>query len=238
MLKFVLQHMFYIAMLWGSALKVQAEQLALVFPPMTGNVVDSAQMLDSQATVRLAKMLQAHEQATGERVVLVTVVDLQGTTIEDYGSRLGSAWGLGSQGRDNSALLIVDRDKRRVLIEVGAALDDRLTEAQSSLIINMLIAPEFNRSRFATGIERGARAMVMALGGHVPDEPEPSTEFSVYDVQASSDVAWQIAGGLIVGVLLIVFVCLRRAVLVCAASREGAASGKGRFGGGGASGNW
>lgn len=237
MLKFVLQHVFYAVVLWGVVLKAQAEQVALVFPPMTGNVVDSAQMLDSQATVRLAKMLQAHEQATGERVVLVTVVDLQGTTLADYGSRLGSAWGLGSNGRDDSALLIVVRDKRSVLIEAGSALDDRLTDAQASLIINMLILPEFNRSRFATGIERGARAMVMALGGHVPEEPEPSTEFSVYDVQASSDVAWQIAGGLIVVVLLIVFACLRRAVLVCASSREGSANGNRRFGGG-ASGNW
>ncbi len=237
MLKFVLQHMFYAAMLWGVAFKSQAEQVALVFPPMTGNVVDSAQMLDSQATVRLAKMLQAHEQATGERVVLVTVVDLQGTTLEDYGSRLGSAWKLGSKGRDNSALLIVARDKRSVLIEAGSALDDRLTDAQASLIINMLITPEFNRSRFATGIERGARAMIMALGGHVPDEPEPSAEFSVYDVQAHSDVAWQIAGGLIVAVLLVVFACLRRAVSVCASSRDGLANDSRRFGGG-ASGNW
>ncbi|WP_122314567.1 YgcG family protein [Pseudomonas cichorii] len=221
-------------MLWGSALKVQAEQLALVFPPMTGNVVDSAQMLDSQATVRLAKMLQAHEQATGERVVLVTVVDLQGTSLEDYGSRLGSAWGLGSKGRDNSALLVVVRDKRKVLIEAGSALEARLTEAQASLIIDMLIAPEFERSRFATGIERGARAILMALGGHVPDEPEPASEPDAFDVQASNDVAWQIAGGLIVAVLLIVFVCLRRAVLVCA----GSTGSKDRFAGGGASGNW
>lgn len=236
-MKFVLQLMLFMAISSGGILKVQAEPPALVFPPMTGSVVDSAQMLDSQATVRLTKMLQSHERATGERVVLVTVADLQGTTIEDYGSRLGSAWGLGSQGKSNSALLVVGREKRRVLIEAGSALEDRLTDAQTSLIINMLIAPEFNRGRFSAGIERGAQAIVIALGGHVPDEPELSAELTTSDVNVGNDVAWQIAGGLVVAVLFIVFVCLRGDAFV---RRTGLCKGTGSAGrfGGGASGNW
>ncbi|MFJ4142305.1 TPM domain-containing protein [Pseudomonas sp. NPDC089734] len=222
----------------GGVLRVQAEPPALVFPPMTGSVVDSAQMLDSQATVRLTKMLQNHEQATGERIVVVTVADLQGATIEDYGARLGSAWGLGSEGKSTSVLMVVGREKRKILIEAGSALQERLTDAQASLIINMLIAPEFNRGRFSAGIERGAQAVVIALGGHVPEEPELSAELSTYDTQVGNDVAWQIAGGLVVVVLLIVFVCLRGTAVVRRTDAcRGTAGSGGKFGGG-ASGNW
>ncbi len=84
-MKSVSQWMLYVVMLLGGGLRAEAEPTALVFPPMTGSVVDAAQMLDSQTTVRLARLLRAHEQATGERVVVVTLADLQGTSIEEFG---------------------------------------------------------------------------------------------------------------------------------------------------------
>ena len=214
----------------------RAEAPALVFPPMTGSVVDAAQMLDSHTTVRLARLLRAHEQATGERVVVVTLVDLQGTTIEDFALRLGDAWNLGPRGKQDSALLIVDRDKRKVLIQVGPALAARLTDAQSSLIINMLITPEFDDSRFSSGIERGAQAMLVALGGHVPNYPEPVVDLDVYEPQHVANHAWQLALVLIGVVLLLVVVSVRRGA-PCGAALRGGSSGD-RFGGGGASGNW
>jgi uncharacterized protein len=237
-LKCVLQLILPILLLFGSAASARAEAPALVFPPMTGSVVDAAQMLDSKTTMRLARLLRAHEQATGERVVVVTLVDLQGATIEEFGSQLGDAWNLGRQGRQDSALLIVDREKRKVLIEVGAALAGRLTEAQSSLIINMLINPEFEDARFSSGIERGAQAMLVALGGHVPDYPEPVSDSDVYEPQTDIRHAWQMALVLAGLVLLIVAVSVRRGAPCRAALRGERESDGDRFGGGGASGNW
>jgi uncharacterized protein len=168
----------------------------------------------------------------------VTLVDLQGATIEEFGSQLGDAWNLGQQGRQDSALLIVDREKRKVLIEVGAALAGRLTEAQSSLIINMLINPEFEDARFSSGIERGAQAMLVALGGHVPDYPEPVSDSDVYEPQTEIRHAWQMALVLAGLVLLIVAVSVRRGAPCRAALRGERGSDGDRFGGGGASGNW
>lgn len=227
----------------------RADEPALLFPPMTGSVVDAAQMLDNPTTVRLSNMLGEHEQATGEQIVVVTLVDLQGTTIEDYSARLGKAWDVGRKGPDNGALLIVARDNRKVRIEVGTGLQSRLNEAQSSMIINMLITPEFREGNFATGIERGAQAMVAALGGHVPDDPDPFPD-STY-VGQSGSIVWSLL------LLLLACVALFMAVLAMtnlgrrlrskvgcggtkldpSGSRVIRGSDKG-FGGGGASGNW
>ncbi|MDF2641442.1 MAG: hypothetical protein K0R45_714 [Pseudomonas sp.] len=236
-MKCVLQLILPIAIWLGGAASAWAQAPTLVFPPMTGSVVDAAQMLDSQTSMRLARLLRAHEQATGERVVVVTLTDLQGASIEEFGSQLGDAWNLGQQGKQDSALLIVDRDKRKVLIEVGSALASRLTDAQTSLIINVLIAPEFEDSRFSSGIERGAQAMLVALGGHVPDYPEPVSDASVYEPQTGGEHAWQTVLVLIGMVVLIVAISIRRGE-PCAAARRGKQGGSNRFGGGGASGHW
>ena len=45
-------------------------------------------MLDPATREQLTQTLQAHEKATGEQVVVVTVPDLQGTPIEDFGYQL------------------------------------------------------------------------------------------------------------------------------------------------------
>lgn len=237
-MKSVSQWMLYVVMLLGGVLRAEAEPSALVFPPMTGSVVDAAQMLDSQTTVRLARLLSAHEKATGERVVVVTLADLQGTSIEEFGSRLGETWGLGLHGKDDSVLLVVYRDKRKVFMEVGDALKDRLNDAQASLIIDMLMTPEFDDNRFAIGIERGTRAIIAALGGQIPDYPEPTRQISEYGEQTNNDQVWLIGIVLTLIVLGIVIISVRRGGAT-RSSRDRAADRRGgRFGGGGASGNW
>ena len=157
-------------LLWAGAVLAQQAEL----PALSGRVVDRAELLDNQAEARLTGMLAAHEQATGEQLVVVTVADLGGRSIEEFGVALGRAWGIGQKDEDNGALLIVARDERRIRIEVGYGLEDRLTDAQASVIINRIIAPAFQRGDFAAGISEGAAAMISVLGGDpLPAELRP-----------------------------------------------------------------
>ena len=55
------------------------------FPELTGRVVDNADLLDAQTERELTEMLAAHEQATTNQVVVVTLNNLQGQVIEDFG---------------------------------------------------------------------------------------------------------------------------------------------------------
>jgi uncharacterized protein len=135
------------------------------FPELTGRVVDRAEMLAPEVEARLTQMLQAHEQASTEQVVVVTLPNLQGFAIEDYGYQLGRHWGIGQEGEDNGALLIVAEEERKVRIEVGYGLEGRLTDADASVIINRVITPAFKQGDFQAGIFNGASAMVQVLGG-------------------------------------------------------------------------
>ncbi|HAJ91621.1 MAG TPA: methanol dehydrogenase [Gammaproteobacteria bacterium] len=135
------------------------------FPQLAGRVVDQAALLSPAAETRLTEQLAAHEQQTGNQLVVVTLPSLQGNNIEDYGYQLGRHWGIGQKGRDNGALLIVSRDDRKVRIEVGYGLEGSLTDALGSAIIHQRILPQFRQGDFESGIEKGVEAMLNIIDG-------------------------------------------------------------------------
>ena len=142
------------------------------FPELSGRVVDRADMLSPEVEARLTQMLEAHEDASTEQVVVVTLPDLQGYPIEDFGYQLGRHWGIGQEDEDNGALLIVAEEERAIRIEVGYGLEGRLTDAQSAVIINQAISPAFRQGDFQAGIVNGAAAMIQVLGGEPLAAPE------------------------------------------------------------------
>ncbi|WP_019410196.1 TPM domain-containing protein [Pseudomonas psychrophila] len=227
---------------------------ALTFPTLSGRVVDDGQMLDPATRQQLTQQLEAHEKATGEQVVVVTVPNLQGEPIEDFGYQLGRAWGIGKKDENNGALLIVARDDRKLRIEVGYGLEDRLTDAQSSVIINQVITPAFKTGNFSQGIRDGVTAMLQVLGGAPLAEPAyASGQGGENDFMAEHP-----------GVVLLLFLVFIVVVAACqflgicnsgggGGSRSGGfggggfggggggggfRGGGGSFGGGGASGGW
>lgn len=219
------------------------------FPELTGRVVDRADMLSEQVEANLVQMLEAHEQATTEQVVVVTLPDLQGYAIEDYGYQLGRHWGIGQEGEDNGALLIVAEEERRIRIEVGYGMEGRLTDAASATIINQIITPAFKEGEFASGIANGAVAMVKVLGGEPLAFPERRRSDAAQDKPHPA-----------LGILFFIIVLLaffgsgrrgRSAILAGALlgglggggrggglGGGGFGGGGGGFGGGGASGGW
>ncbi|MGH8385721.1 MAG: TPM domain-containing protein [Pseudomonas sp.] len=218
-------------LLWVFALAVQAE---LKFPALSGRVVDNAQMIEPAVREQLTQQLQAHEKATGEQLVVVTLPDLQGTDIADFGYQLGRHWGIGQKDKNNGALLIVARDERKLRIEVGYGLEDRLTDAQSSVIIHQVITPAFKTGNFSKGISDGVAAMLVVLGGNPLDEPS-----TVYDSNGDpgDDFVSQHPGLFVFLVLLFiltVFVCQMLGILPAGRGGSGGSGGSGGgFGGGG-----
>jgi uncharacterized protein len=121
----------------------------------------------------LTETLKAHEEATGNQVVVVTLRSLQGTPIEDYGYQLGRFWGIGRQGKDNGVLLIVAPTERKVRIEVGYGLEGALTDATSRAIIERIMAPAFRSGQFGPGIVAGVGAILEVIsseGGPLPHQ--------------------------------------------------------------------
>ena len=221
-------------------------QAEVSFPPLSGRVVDQAGLLDAATEARLSQLLAAHEQASSDQLVVVTLSDLQGLPIEDFGYQLGRHWGIGQQGKDNGVLLLVARDERKVRIEVGYGLEGTLTDAQTTLIIQQKLLPAFKRGAYAEGISAGVDAILQVLGGQPLAQPAPTA--------ASNGLGTAL---FMLMLIIVVVVILGRLDLVIpfllasGSSRRGGfggggfggggggfGGGGGGFGGGGASGGW
>lgn len=147
------------------ALLLIPAQAALSFPPLTGRVVDDAGILSPQTQEKLNAYLAEHEQQTGNQVVVVTLKDLGGTDIADYGYQLGRAWGIGQSKKNNGALIIVAPNQHSTRIEVGYGLEGDLTDAQSKLIIENAMLPHFRKGDYDGGVLEGTVDVLRTLGG-------------------------------------------------------------------------
>jgi len=128
---------------------------APTFPPLTGRVVDNANLLTPADKAALDAELAALEAKSSDQLVVFTTPSLQGYPIEDFGYQLGRAWGIGQKATNNGALLIIAPNERKVRIEVGRGLEPQLTDLLSSQIIRNTILPRFKRGDFAGGIKAG-----------------------------------------------------------------------------------
>jgi uncharacterized protein len=151
-------------LLVGSALA------AIKLPALTGRVVDETGALSSSQRGALENDLAAHEQRTGQQVVVAIVRSLQGVDIEDYGVELIRGWGIGEKGKNTGAILLVAPNEKRVRIEVGYGLEGALTDAASRIIIERTIVPQIRRGDLAAGVVAGAHEMLRVLSGEVTEE--------------------------------------------------------------------
>lgn len=143
------------------------------FPTLSGRVVDNANLLDAATRAKLAAKLEQLEATQTIQLVVATLPDLQGYTIEEYGYQLGRQWGIGQQGEDNGLLLLVAPNQRKVRIDVGYGLEGVVTDAIASNIIQSRILPQFKQQSYASGIEAGVDALIEALGGEYISEKPP-----------------------------------------------------------------
>lgn len=137
-----------------------------VLPAITGRVVDRAGLLDATTVAELTRVLAAHEAATSEQVLVVTVPALNGMKIEDFGDQLAEQTGIGRKGKINGALMIVSRDDRKLHVELGFARKGRMTDEQSDAVIKQIITETldaFGQNDYAGGFTRGVAAILDVL---------------------------------------------------------------------------
>jgi uncharacterized protein len=155
----------FLAVLWLALIALAAPASAQTFPKLTGRVVDDAHLLRPEQILDLTSKSEALQAQTGRQFVVATVPSLEGRTIEDYGYRLGRAWGIGQKGKDDGVILLVAPNERKVRIETGYGARVFLTDAVSSIIIREAILPHFkqNPPDYGGGIEAGAKEIITQM---------------------------------------------------------------------------
>ena len=160
-----------LAVLWLALIALATPVAAQTFPPLTGRVVDQAHLLSPEQVQDLTSKSAALESQKGAQFVVATVNSLEGYPVEDYGYRLGRAWGIGQKGKDNGVILLVAPNEHKVRIEVGYGATPYITDAMSGLIIRENVIPRFKQNDYGGGIEAGADAIIKQISLS-PDEAQ------------------------------------------------------------------
>jgi uncharacterized protein len=144
-------------------------------PALTGRVVDQAGLLDDNAVQSLTNDLAAYETKTSTQIVVVTLPDLQGYPIEQWGLALLRGWQIGQKDKNNGVVLVIAPKDRQLRIETGYGAEGPLTDATSDAIIRHVIVPHFKDNDYRGGIFAGVASIEAALQGSFsapPAEPQ------------------------------------------------------------------
>jgi uncharacterized protein len=249
---------FVIAALACALAFVSVAAFAYTFPPLTGRVVDQANIIPDATRQEITQKLADLEQKSGIQLVVATVNSLEDGDIETYANELFRTWKLGEKDKNNGVLLLVAPKEHKVRIEVGYGLEGTLTDAISKIIIVNAITPSFKKGDFGGGISRGVDDIITTLTTDSSDwQPKPQIRADQDD--NSEAIGWVLIIGFIVLVVMLgvspgfrwfFFNVLLNALLTSGGSRGGDSwgggssdgggfsGGGGSSGGGGASGDW
>jgi uncharacterized protein len=179
-------------------------------------VVDAANVLDPATEAALTAKLDALQKDTHRQLIVATIPDLQGYPLEDYGYKLGRAWGVGLNDANNGIILFIAPNEpaghRGPRIEVGKGLEPIVTDALASVIINDKMIPLLKAGQVPEAMTAGTDALIEQLRAQ-PDEAKARTDAAVaaFDKQhrRQSSGGGGFPVGLIIWIMIIGFVILR-----------------------------
>ncbi|HEY8124566.1 MAG TPA: TPM domain-containing protein [Methylocystis sp.] len=138
---------------------------AVNYPPLTGRVVDQANIIAPSTKSAIETKLKDLEEKSGIQLVVASVDSLDGLDVETYANGLFRAWKLGEAKKNNGVLFLVAPNERKMRIEVGYGLEGTLTDALSKIILTSAVAPRFKARDYGAGIERGVEGIIEVLSG-------------------------------------------------------------------------
>lgn len=163
---------FFVALVALPALPARGE---VPIPPLHGHVVDTSGKLNAEDVAYLDARLERDRTRQGFTVVAFVVGSLDDEPIEDVAYRAFNTWGIGDAEADDGVLLLIAPEERRVRIETGKGIGDRLTDLESSDIIENTIEPLLADGRYRSAIEQGADAIAVDVDDARPIAAPPST---------------------------------------------------------------
>jgi uncharacterized protein len=220
-------------------------------PAPTEWVTDKSGLLSAGTTSYLNARLRHYEESTGHQVLVYLTPDTGGETPEGYGSEAFKAWRVGRKGVDDGAVLFLFTEDRKIHIEVGYGLEDRLPDAIASRIIREQIVPALQQSRPDDAVTAGVTGILQVLGGEAGAPGVAPVAGPQAPRRPASPLQKAVIGILIVLFLLLLVTHPRLALELLLSAQYasgggggsgygggGYSGGGGRSGGGGASGSW
>ena len=122
-------------------------------------VANPDNILSHHAVLRIDSILYILEQETSSEVLVIAIKDIGHYSAHAYALEVFEKWGIGKEGKDNGAILILALDNRETFILTGYALEGALTDAKATRVVNNIINPYFGKGDFDRGMIEGVAAI-------------------------------------------------------------------------------
>jgi uncharacterized protein len=180
---------------------------AQTFPKLAGNpVVDQADIIPAAEEAALNTQLLELEKTTGHQLVVATVSDLEGNDVSEYGYKLGRAWGIGDEAKDDGVVFLIAPNERRMNIAVGLGLEPVLTDALSGRIIRDVVTPKFKAGDMPGGIQDGVNAIAQQI--QLPPEEAAARAAAADSAERDRAKDGNFGGLFFVGFIILIFFVL------------------------------
>lgn len=238
-------------LVWAGLL-VAAQDLRI--PPAPDRwVTDQAAFLSSETVASLDARLGAFERETGHQVLVYIGRTTGDVSIEEWAVKAFEAWKVGRKGLDDGLVLFIMAGDRKVRIEVGYGLEERVPDIRAYRVINEILIPGFRSGGQDAAVSDAVSSLLSLISGRdqgqEPDAGGASSQ--LHRGQSVLNTIFVIAAVVFFLVLFITNPSLALWLLFSIFSGGrgsggggwggrggGFRGGGGRSGGGGASGSW
>ena len=131
------------------------KSFALVEPTSDFYVNDYADLLSNDVQEYIISTNKTLNSQTGAQIVVVTVKNLEGQSLEEYATALFRKFGIGDKTKNNGVLMLLAIEERQMRTEVGYGLEGVLTDGKTGRIQDEYIIPYLKENNWNEGIRNG-----------------------------------------------------------------------------------
>ena len=149
-----------------SLVLVACMALAQTLPPKaTTLVTDYTNTLAPGDIQQLENKLDAFNDSTSTQIAVVIIKSVGDYDINDYGQKLGRAWGIGTKGKNNGILILVALNDHKVAIQTGYGSEGAVTDSRTNEIIQNDIVPQFKQNNYYGGLNTATDDLMKLMRG-------------------------------------------------------------------------
>ena len=149
-----------------------AAAFALEVPPAPREyLTDFAGVIGRQQQTTIDARLEGLERQTGHQVIAALFPSLDGEALEDFTLRCAERWKVGRKGLDDGIIFFAFVRDRRMRLEVGYGLEEKVPDAMASRLLNDVVKPSFAAGDFGGGVLALAGALERIFRGEAPPQP-------------------------------------------------------------------
>ena len=125
---------------------------AMVKPTSEFYVNDYANILSSETEEYIVSKSSKLASVDGTQIVVVTVKNLEGDSLENYATKLFREFGIGDKDKNNGLLLLLALEERQFRVEVGYGLEGILPDGKTGRFQDQYIIPYLKNDKWDEGI--------------------------------------------------------------------------------------